>query len=359
MIYQLKSARFHANMPAKGGTFLEVASKIPYLAQLGVSASQCCDPGVSDESVGYTHDFFAEGISRRGRRSNAGCRGVQTDCRRERCALSREIGTGVEPVEGEVDRALHGLAIVLDLVYNMPGRLRDESLYFLVAVDRRRTRNSLYFTDKGLRADWCFDFGNRRCRLSDSPACSSESTAARLQARQVSVIDHDGAPHGWSFCQDLTSTLRAHRPRSFDKAEYWSVNPSIVKSPPEGAGFDTSLTDGLRIAIRQVISQASAPDDRPRDMTGLGRSLWPDGFAAHGIVRAGNHDVVYRIASSGFARLGDPAIRRGGRSAHESHGQQPTAPGMRVFMGQEFSRHAVVGHCAFHDTCAALAGSTW
>ena len=50
---------------------------------------------------------------------------------------------------------------------------------------------------------------------------------------QVSVIDHDGAPQGWRFCQDLTSTLHAHRPEALNHAEYWNVNPFIVKPTPE------------------------------------------------------------------------------------------------------------------------------
>ena len=41
--------------------------------------------------------------------------------------------------------------------------------------------------------------------------------------------------------------------------EHWGVNPYIVKAPPEGAGFDTTLTDGLRIAVRDVIADATVP----------------------------------------------------------------------------------------------------
>ena len=68
----------------------------------------------------------------------------------------------------------------------------------------------------------------------------------------MSVIDHDRAPHGWGFCQDLTATLRHLRPSALQKAEYWSVTPYVVKAPPDGAGFDTTLTDGLRIDVRDV-----------------------------------------------------------------------------------------------------------
>jgi 1,4-alpha-glucan branching enzyme len=159
---------------------------------------------------------------------------------------------------------------------------------------------------------------------------------------QVSVIDHDGAPHGWSFCQDLTSTLKHHRPGALDKAEYWNVNPYIVKAVPEGAGFDTSLTDGLRIAIRDVIGNAAQPDERPLNMTGLGRAMWPDGFFQQWQFVQGpeNHDIVYNGREQRVARLGHPDNPRSwfGRSrARVATGISLTAPGIpMLFMGQEF-----------------------
>ena len=48
---------------------------------------------------------------------------------------------------------------------------------------------------------------------------------------------------------------RSIGPARLNKAEYWDVNPYVVKAPQEGAGFDTTLTDGLRIAIRDVHQQ--------------------------------------------------------------------------------------------------------
>ena len=159
---------------------------------------------------------------------------------------------------------------------------------------------------------------------------------------QVSVIDHDGAPNGWSFCQDLTATLHQHRPGALNKAEYWDVNPYVVKAPQEGAGFDTTLTDGLRIAIRDVISNASAPDERPLNMSGLARSLWPDGFQDEWRFVQGpeNQDIVYVDREQRVARLGDPGNPRSwyGRSrARVATGISLTAPGIpMLFMGQEF-----------------------
>ena len=81
-----------------------------------------------------------------------------------------------------------------------------------------------------------FDFGKPEVRdflIENAKFFLDEYRVDGFRYDQVSVIDHDGAPHGWRFCQDLTSTLRHHRPRALDKAEYWNVNPYVVKAPPE------------------------------------------------------------------------------------------------------------------------------
>ena len=115
----------------------------------------------------------------------------------------------------------------------------------------------------------------------------------------------------------------------------------MVKAPPEGAGFDTSLTDGLRIAIRAVVGNAAAPDERPLDMTGLARSLWPEGFAEQWRFVQGpeNHDIVYRGREARIARLGhfdDPRSWFGRSRARVATGISLTAPGIpMLFMGQE------------------------
>ena len=263
---------------------------------------------------------------------------------------------------------LHGLAVVLDLVYNHAGGdFGDESLYFF---DRQSTdgghRNSLYFTDKGHAGGLVFDFGKPEVRdflIQNAKFFLDEYRVDGFRYDQVSVIDHDGAPHGWRFCQDLTSTLHAHRPGSFDKAEYWNVNPHVVKSPPEGAGFDTSLTDGLRIAIRRVIGEASAPDERPLDMTGLARSLWPDGFRSIGSSCRDPRTTTSSIAvaKSGSRASAIPANPRSwyGRSrARVATGIGLTAPGIpMLFMGQEFLEDKQWSdNFDFHEQPAAALG---
>ncbi len=356
VIYQLHVGTFFTpNLPSKGGTFLDVARKIPYLADLGISAIQLLpiQEFQTEFSLGYNGtDYFSP----------------EMDFAVEDAALAPYLDTvnqlldardlpryRMEHLHGEMNQLkalvdlahLHGIAVVLDLVYNHAGGdFGDESLYFF---DRQATdgghRNSLYFCDKGHAGGLVFDFGKPEVRdflIQNAKFFMNEYRVDGFRHDQVSVIDHDGAPHGWSFCQDLTSTLHACRPGSFDKAEYWPVNPSIVRPPPRGAGFDTSLTDGLRIAIRRVVAEASAPDERPLDMAGLARSLWPEGFDAHWQFVQGpeNHDIVYRDREQRVARLGDPGNPRSwyGRSrARVATAISLTAPGIpMLFMGQEF-----------------------
>jgi 1,4-alpha-glucan branching enzyme len=63
VIYQLHvGAFFTPNLPAKGGTFLDVARKIPYLADLGVTAIQLMpiQEFQTEFSLGYNGtDYFS------------------------------------------------------------------------------------------------------------------------------------------------------------------------------------------------------------------------------------------------------------------------------------------------------------
>src|SRR5262249_32080589 len=74
---------------------------------------------------------------------------------------------------------------------------------------------------------------------------------------EVSVVDMFG---GWSFCRDLTGTMKHHRPSSLHHAEFWNGQPYwATRSRNEGgAGFDTVLYPGIRDAVRHAIEQAAA-----------------------------------------------------------------------------------------------------
>ncbi|MGA6826964.1 alpha-amylase family glycosyl hydrolase [Nitrospira sp. NS4] len=356
VLYQLHVGTFFTpNLPRKGGTFLDVARKVPYLARLGVTALQLMpiQEFQTSFSLGYNGtDYFSPEMDFAVADADLPPYVAEVNRLLEAKGLRRYR---TEKLRGEMNQLkalvdlchVHGLAVILDVVYNHAGGdFGDQSLYFF---DRQSPaggqRNSLYFTDKGHAGGLVFDFSKPEVRdflIQNAKFFLDEYRVDGFRYDQVSVIDHDGAPHGWGFCQDLTATLHAHRPAALNHAEYWDVNPYVVKEPPDGAGFDTTLTDGLRIAIRDVIGNASSPDERPLNMTGLGRSLWPEGFREEWRFVQGpeNHDIVYRDREPRIARLGDPANPRSwfARSrARVATGLSLTAPGIpMLFMGQEF-----------------------
>jgi 1,4-alpha-glucan branching enzyme len=356
VIYQLHVGTFFTpNLPRKAGTFLDVARKIPHLTDLGVTALQLMpiQEFQTQFSLGYNGtDYFSPEMDFAVEDGELAPYVVEANKLLDAKGLRRYR---VEDLHGEMNQLkalvnlchVHGLAVILDVVYNHAGGdFGEESLYFF---DRQSpqggNRNSLYFTDVGHAGGLVFNFGKPEVRdflIQNAKFFLDEYRVDGFRYDQVSVIDHDGAPHGWRFCQDLTSTLRHHRPSALDKAEYWNVNPYVVKAPPEGAGFDTTLTDGLRIAVRNVIGNASAPDERPLDMSGLARTLWPEGFSEqwHFVQGPENHDIVYNGREQRIARLGDPGNPRSwyGRSrARVATGISLTAPGIpMLFMGQEF-----------------------
>jgi 1,4-alpha-glucan branching enzyme len=105
---------------------------------------------------------------------------------------------------------LNGLAVLLDLIYNHAGGdFGDQSLYFF---DRQPSqggnKNSLYFTNTGHAGGLVFDYAKPEVRgflIGNARFFLDEYRVDGFRYDQVSVIDHDGAPHGWSFCQHLTS----------------------------------------------------------------------------------------------------------------------------------------------------------
>ena len=356
IIYQLHVGVFFTpNLPAKAGTFLDVARKVPYLSALGITAVQLMpiQEFPTEFSLGYNDvDYFSPemdfGVADADLPPYLAELNPLVEAKGLAPYQADDLRGAMNQLKALIDLShVHGLAVLLDVVYNHAGGdFGDESIYFFDRQSRDGgNANSLYFSERGHAGGLVFDFSKPEVRdflIQNARFFLEEYRVDGFRYDQVSVIDHEGAPHGWSFCQNLTSTLRFLRPSSLGKAEYWDVNPFVVQPPPEGAGFDTSLTDGLRIAIRNVIGNASAPDTRPLNLTGLARSLWPEGFFEQWRFVQGpeNHDIVLVGREERVARLGDPSDPRSwyGRSrARVATGLSLTAPGIpMLFMGQEF-----------------------
>ena len=355
VIYQLHVGSFHApNLPRKAGTFLDVARKLPYLADLGITALQLLpiQEFQTQFSQGYNGtDYYSPEMDYAVADADlppylAELNGMLT-VRQLAPYAQGDLRGEMNQLKALIDLChVHGLAVLLDVVYNHAGgEFGDQSLYFF---DRQSTQggnaDSLYFTATGHAGGLVFDYAKPEVRdflIGNARYFLDEYRVDGFRYDQVSVIDHDGAPHGWRFCQDLSETLHFHRPSALHLAEYWNVNPMVAASPPVGAGFDTTLTDGLRLAIRELIGEASAPDERPLPMTRLAQALWPAGFTDVWRFVQGpeNHDLVYLGREPRIARLGDPGDPSSwyGRSrARVASAIGLMAPGIpMLFMGQE------------------------
>jgi 1,4-alpha-glucan branching enzyme len=369
VIYQLHVGAFYApRFPRACGTFLDVVDKVPHLADLGVTVLQLLPiqefPGTF--SLGYNGtDYFAPEWEF-----------AVTDAEDLPDYLARVnqllAAKGLTPyslqdLRGEANQLkvlvdvchAYSLAVIFDLVFNHAGgNFGAESLWF---YDRQQGSTaspppfwrSLFFSDRGWAGGNVFNFtadGVRQFLIDNAKFYLDEYRVDGFRFDEVSIIDQNGYGRGWDFCQALTGTLRAYRPSAIQHAEYWPVNAWTVKAPFDGgAGFDTTLTDGLRIAVRDVLSIAANPGSGPLPMAYLGEQLAP--VYLHdlwrGVQGIENHDLVLHPKDANdnnrlqrIARVADPSNTRSWWARSRSRvatGLVLTAPGIpMLFMGQEF-----------------------
>jgi 1,4-alpha-glucan branching enzyme len=367
VIYQLHVGAFYTpRFPLHAGSFLDVVDKIPYLADLGINAVQLLPiqefPG--DFSLGYNGtDYYspemAYGVADQDlppylARVNALLeqKGLAPYARADLLGEMNQLKALVDLCHA------YGLAVVFDLVFNHAGGgFGDETIWFFdrqEGIDEPRWWNSLYFSDKTWSGGVVFDFQSDAVRaflIDNATFYLDEYRVDGFRFDEVSVIDRNSYGRGWDFCQALTGTLRAHRPGALVHAEYWNVNPAIVREQWDGngAGFHTTMTDGPRIAVRALLAAASVPGGQPLPMTTTADQLPLDYFSSRwrGVNSLENHDLVMQPKDANdhnrlerIARVADPSNPRSWYAcsrARVATGLLLTMPGIpMLFMGQEF-----------------------
>lgn len=358
IIYQLHVGTFFGpKLEQNVANFLDILDRLDYLAALGVNAIEPL-PVVefsSPRSMGYDgSDLFSpemdfcvpqSDISPYLHKANEllGRRGFPP-------LTQRELVVPVNQLKVLVDLChVYGMAVILDVVYNHAGFQiggQDESLWFFdraAGVDN--PNNSLYFTDQ-THTGPVFAIWKREVRqflIDNARFFITEYHIDGLRYDQVSVIVAQNSDDGWPFCQALTGSVRAADPTAVQVAEYWNVDPFIVRSRQEGgAGFDATWHDGLRESVRAAIVQASRGRDAHVDLDSIARNLRPPGFPAawKAVQYVESHDEVYKGREPRIAALSDSSDHRSwyARSrARVATGVILTAPGIpMLFMGQEF-----------------------
>ncbi|MBV8121621.1 MAG: alpha amylase C-terminal domain-containing protein [Alphaproteobacteria bacterium] len=341
----------------RGGRFLDVATRLDYLRDLGVNAIQLLpvQEYATRFSAGYNGvDYFSpEGLYQVS--ADADLVRYLSEINNALLAFDarpltlEQIRPGINQLKCLIDLAhLHGIAVIFDLVYNHAGGdFGDQSLWFYDRSLNGNPNNSLYFTDQDWAGGQVFAFWNAHVRqflIDNAVFFLNEYHIDGIRYDEVRVIS-DNRPAGRELCQDITGTVRFTRPSAIQIAEYWDWDrASPVTSTPAGLGFDAALGDGFRDAVRALLSQAAAGETAQLQLDPVARSYQPPpGYdAAWRLVQhLENHDLTY-AAHSGAARvpmLADPADRRSWYARSRSRAATVllfAAPGIpSLFMGEE------------------------
>jgi 1,4-alpha-glucan branching enzyme len=339
------------------GTFLDVVEKIEYLAALGVNVIQLLpiDETETDPSLGYNGaDYFSPDTGY-----------VETDCGRLRsylATINRMLAARGHPPLSDVHQLVlgpnqlkilvdlchvYGLAVVFDVVYNHAGGFvgDDEATYFWDRFSYSSNNDSLYFTDQSWAGGLSFALWNQDIRqfiINNAAYYLDEFHVDGLRYDEVSALLKLNQNTGWSFCQDITNTIRSKRPRALQNAEHWPVISAITDGPPAGSGFDVIQHDGLRISLRNAIRQASYGSDVDLNLSSVAQNINPFGVSHpwKAVTCIENHDIVKEGVDFRIARLSDGGNARSWYARSRSRVASALllfSPGIpQIFMGQEF-----------------------
>src|SRR5580692_8989141 len=363
IVYQLHVGTYAPLVPGVASTFLDVIGKIEYLAALGVNVLQPLpiDELETDPSMGYNGaDYFSPDfpyvVS-----GQAALSGYLATINRLLAAKGfsplalQDITSGPAQLKAMVDLChLYGIAVVFDVVYNHAGGFEgdDQSLYFWDrAANTSDNNQSLYFTNQGLAGGLSFALWNADVRefiINSASYYIEEFHVDGFRYDEISALLSMNENSGWSFCSSLTDTLRFLKPRLLQNAEYWpseyrAPRSSIVASTNSGGtGFDVLQHDGLRIAIRGAIQQASQGQTAFVDFGAIAANLFPQDLPQpwQAVTCVENHDVVQAGRDLRIPALADRSNARSWYARSRSRfatGLLLTAPGIpQLFMGQEF-----------------------
>jgi 1,4-alpha-glucan branching enzyme len=371
IIYQLHVGTYNPTAPGVASTFLDVIEKIPYLAALGINVLQPLpvDEMETDPSMGYNGaDLFSSDFPYVIIDPTALNRYLTTingllSAKGLSPLAVKDITAGPAQLKCLVDLChVYGIAVVFDVVYNhaggftVNGSLDDNCIYYW---DRARNlgdnNDSLYFTDQD-RGTGGLSFAlwkNDVCQflINNALYYVGEFHVDGFRYDEISDLISMNCDSGWTFCRNLTDTLRYVKPRLLENAEFWPGEvgnypkswPSIITPTSDGgAGFDVVQHDGLRSALRNAVQAASYGQGAPIDFDAIAANLYPQGFA-HGwqaVPCVENHDVVKVGADLRIPALADGSNHESWYARSRSRfatGLLLTAPGIpQIFMGQEF-----------------------
>ncbi|HTZ17769.1 MAG TPA: alpha-amylase family glycosyl hydrolase [Dissulfurispiraceae bacterium] len=358
LIYQFHIGVWYIPAGRNNGTFLDVAEKLPYLKALGINAIQPL-PVVefpTTYSLGYNGvDYFSPETDYSVKEADPALDAYLASINRKLLSVNPDFRPySLQDIQGSANQLkvmidmchVHGIAVLLDVVYNHAGGdFGDKSIYFFDRKPYGNQNDSLYFTDHGWAGGLVFAYWNDKVKqflIDNATFYLTEYHCDGFRYDEVSVIKNEGGEHGWLFCKYVTDTCHYIKPEAIHIAECWPVQQATVSPTTQnGAGFDATLNDGLRDAVRSAIGQtsqgAAAFVDMDRIAGQIASPVLDEKWRA--VQCTENHDIVRSDRGWRIPKIADSSDSRSWYARSRSRvalGLTLTAAGIpHIFMGQE------------------------
>ncbi len=324
VIYEMHVGTFN-DAPGEGpGTFDEILPKLPYLQDLGINAIEIMpvlEFPMSD-SWGYNP---AQPFS-----------------------IETALG-GPQGLQRFIKAAhAHGIAVILDVVYNHFGPGDLDLWRFDGWSDEHHNGGIYFYDDARSHTDWGDtrpDYGRPEVRqyLRDNALFwlhKYRADGLRFDSVvNIRSVEGRELPDGWSLMQWIHDEIRADQPWKITIAEDLQNNEWITKETGEGgAGFGSQWDAAFVHPIRAALI---APNDADRNLYAVRGALCHsyNGTATQRVIYTESHDEV----ANGHARVpeeiwpGDAGSWFSRKRSTLGAALVFTAPGIpMIFQGQEF-----------------------
>ncbi|MBR7723046.1 alpha-amylase family glycosyl hydrolase [Hymenobacter properus] len=328
VIYELHVGTFNAPDADKVGTFADVAEKLPYLRDLGINCIELLPatefPGSRSWGYNPANPF----------------------------ALESDYGGPVAFKELVKAAHQHGIAVVLDVVYNHfgPG---DLDLWQFDGWSENDGGGIYFYNDWKAETPWGHnrpDYGRPEVRqyIRDNALMwLQEYRVDGLRADAIAFIRNvkgeenpgDDLPEGWSLMRWINEEIDQTMPWKITIAEDMRGNAGITESVANGGqGFDSQWDSSF---VYPIVEALTAPFDADRNMQAVAQALAVtyNGDAFRRVIYTESHDEV----ANGKSRVAEE-IMPGAADSYFSKKRTTlgaalvlTAPGIpMLFQGQEF-----------------------
>ena len=331
VVYELHIGTFNRPDPATSGTFESAIEKLDYLADLGVTTLEVMPVGSMpmDRGWGYAIDYLFSVESLYGGRHGF--------------------------MEFVKAAHAHGMAVILDVVYNHFGPDDNLNLWQFDGWSENDKGGIYFYNDWRSSTPWGEtrpDYGREEVRQFLLDNASMWLTDFHLDGlrvdstifiRNVKGGNDDPAhdiPEGWHLLQKINEVARKINPQAILLAEDVGANEYITKPTHEdGAGFGAQWQVDLPSTIRSALS---AVNDSDRNIHAIAEQLSKrfNGDAFRRVVYSDSHDSA---ANNGAKRLNEEISPGQPASVYARHrsllaaGLTLTMPGIPMLLqGEEF-----------------------